>query len=253
MARTAVTRRHVIGNNAIRLPGNSNLNLSTCYAEINSAVDPSTQQLAFAFWFYLEHTGSSTDWNYNISILSQLDNSGTGRSIVVSNINTGKIASSLGGNASNRNSGFIPLVNTWYHLVLNSNPTGPSFQFFIDKSARATVTGGNAIESTTGAYRFGANKGTVRSFEGYIMKPRVFIGNLTQAQVTALYDADVTTGLTEAFHFPINDGTTGDRDVSGNGRVLTLANGTSLSGSVLRFPDRQAASGRLLATSRSVV
>lgn len=255
MPRTIVDSRQELGFNNLLLVGNSNLNLAISYVDIVSPLsgssytsfDPDSDSWTLNLWVYLTHTGISTDYNYSISIFSQTDNNGgfamvsgagTGRGFISSNVGTGQFSCNLG-NVS-RLSGFVPQPNTWYMVTLVRDKVAQTLTFYVNGVAYNSFSGVVSFESCTGKYRIGANRGIVRSMDGYVEKPRLIKGTAyTQIQINNLFLNDTVVG-TKEFELTTIPSSGNPTDTGVNSYTITYNNGAAANTnqSFVRFPDR---------------
>lgn len=232
-----IIRRPALGVSALDYKGQlgGDVNEQKNYVDIFPVtLNPNSITWSLFVEIYTPSNMGDPNW-YNITIYSQNNGTGTGRSwitIPLAAPNKGTISSALGGGVT-RSSNVIAKPDTRYTIVLRFNKATNTLDWHIN-GQYCTSYPGIAIENATGSHRIGAGKddptlpsphGT-RCFPGKIGRVGLYENVLlTQEQITLLHNGCFneisTTGDVFKMSMEQNNGET-VRDISGNNNHGTI-------------------------------
>lgn len=199
MSRSIVSR-FPVGNSTLRLPGDPSIPLAKSQATISTRFNPASDSFSLSFWLNMLHTGEASDYNYGISIYNQNDNdggvlgAGTGVSWITSAIGTGLLTLFIG--SVSRSLGIVPVINTWYMVTMTYDISTSTLKGYVNNVLMGTFAGIPAFSSCVGTHTIGANRGVVRSMNGYVALPKLFVGSaITLEQVSTLYNTNSSDGI----------------------------------------------------------
>ncbi len=234
-------------------PDNSNDGVN-----INSVdYSPTSTDFTIATWVYPD-ISLSAGW-YNMTVYSQTNGTGTGRSWLVipnSGVNRNKWSSALG-NLS-LTSGISVKSMQWQFVMITYVLSTGTFSFYVDDQIGNVYTGAN-LEDATGNHRYGVNRDEtaitpirgVRCLNGWLGPMWNFKRALTAAEGNTLRNFGFISDRTQLQCEFLMKQSSGDVvDSSGNGNHGTLYYNAAWDTNKAKFPVRTLSGSRTLSTSR---
>ncbi len=205
MTRQTTTTRRPTGVSAINYKGQlgGDVNEQKNYVDITDLTfNPNSESWSLFVEIFNPMNILNTSW-YNITIYSQNDGTGTGRSwitIPLAAPNQGKISSALGGGTT-RTSEVFANPGRRQTILLTYTKAGVSgtLQWYIDGTIRASHVLASGIEAATGSHRIGASKNDptltpthgTRCYPGLIGRIQFYTGVALTANEARLFHSGV--------------------------------------------------------------